>query len=61
MIKLDALTCAKIARQLEGHKFFKREESGCDVCQRLVSFVLEQRLHLWFLCEYHAREIGMLW
>lgn len=61
MIRLAKSTYALIAHRIREYgKWRLADELTCDICARMAKVALKYRAH-WFLCEYHAREVGVLW
>jgi len=65
MIKLSKATYAKVRKAVLISKLCIEEHQSfeCDICRQEVK---EQLCHmhrdtLWCLCEYHQREVGILW
>ena len=64
MVKLTESTYEKIRLllQREGARYDAQPDANsCDVCLRISARLLSRRVLLWFLCPYHAREVGVLW
>lgn len=64
MVKLSPLTYEKVGNTINGVGYtllddeFAQED--CDICEHETIQGLSRGWH-WYLCKYHATEVGLLW
>lgn len=61
MIKLSKATYARIRELIERGRWRGEDFLGCDVCRYQAPSMIEVGYTAWWLCDRHAREIGVLW
>jgi len=63
VVRLEESTYASIRKSLEmGGELHIGGGTGCDICLQITTYVLySSASHDWYLCEHHAREVGVLW
>ena len=61
MIRLTKSTYAQIAHLIQDDVWLSGPRRLCDVCAQESRSLIEADCAWWCLCEYHAREVGVLW
>ena len=63
MIRLAEATYSRVLEQARrlGYTVLHEGEYGCYVCAEVTRNTLRANVHHWYVCQYHAKEIGVLW